>query len=168
MLDIGGWEIFVILAIALIVVGPKDLPVMIRNVGRWVGKARGLARDFQAGMDEAARQADLDEARKAADISSTLREEGRKIESDLRSDSPTSSTASASRVEPEAPSYPTASSAAPSRPAAEREYRERDRPASSARGASEKERAAASDPRASEDDALLAEFGRGVRNGRGG
>ena len=61
MLDIGWTELLVIGALALIVVGPKDLPGMLRNVGRFVAKARGMARDFQSAMDDAARQADLSE-----------------------------------------------------------------------------------------------------------
>lgn len=59
MLDIGFMEILVIGAIALIVVGPKDLPGLLRTVGQYVGKARAMARDFQRTMDEAAREADL-------------------------------------------------------------------------------------------------------------
>ena len=65
MFDIGGWELLVIGSLALIIVGPKDLPRMIRNVGQWVGKARGLAREFQSGMEQAAREADLDDVAKA-------------------------------------------------------------------------------------------------------
>lgn len=59
MLDIGFMEILVIGAIALIVVGPKDLPGLLRTVGRFVGKARAMARDFQRTMEDAARDADL-------------------------------------------------------------------------------------------------------------
>ncbi|GIX14286.1 MAG: hypothetical protein KatS3mg118_2245 [Paracoccaceae bacterium] len=66
MLDIGWSELLVIGVVALIVVGPKDLPAMFRTVGQYVGKARSMAREFQRSMDEAARQAELDEVRKAA------------------------------------------------------------------------------------------------------
>lgn len=66
MFDIGGWELLVIGALALIIVGPKDLPRMVRSVGQWVGKARGLAREFQTGMEQAARDADLEDVAKAA------------------------------------------------------------------------------------------------------
>lgn len=66
MFDIGGWELFLIGAVALIVVGPKDLPRLVRNVGKWVGKARALARDFQTGMEDAAREADLQDVAKTA------------------------------------------------------------------------------------------------------
>lgn len=60
MLDIGMLEIFVIGALALIVVGPKELPGLLRTVGQFAAKARGMAREFQSSMEEAAREADLD------------------------------------------------------------------------------------------------------------
>lgn len=50
--DIGWIEILVVAVMAIIVVGPKDLPRMMRIVGQWVGKARGLAREFQKSIDE--------------------------------------------------------------------------------------------------------------------
>ena len=61
---IGGLELLVIGLIALIVVGPKDLPVLLRKVGRAVGKARAMANEFRASFDEMARQSELDELRK--------------------------------------------------------------------------------------------------------
>jgi len=60
MLDIGMLEIFVIGALALIVVGPKELPGLLRTVGQFAAKARGMAREFQSSMEDAAREADLD------------------------------------------------------------------------------------------------------------
>ncbi|GAA6200424.1 Sec-independent protein translocase protein TatB [Aquicoccus sp. SU-CL01552] len=54
MFDLGWTELLVIGIVALIVVGPKDLPVLFRNIGRWVGKARGMAREFSRAMNEAA------------------------------------------------------------------------------------------------------------------
>lgn len=61
MLDIGWSELMVIGVLALLVVGPKELPRLMRTVGQFVGKARGLARDFQRSMEDAAREADLNE-----------------------------------------------------------------------------------------------------------
>ncbi|WP_050602265.1 Sec-independent protein translocase protein TatB [Ruegeria sp. 6PALISEP08] len=61
MFDLGWTELLVIGIVALIVVGPKDLPVMFRNVGRFVGKARGMAREFSSAMNEAADQAGVNE-----------------------------------------------------------------------------------------------------------
>lgn len=66
MLDIGGLELALIAVIALIVIGPKDLPRVLRTLGRWVGKARAMSREFQSSMDEMIREADLQEARDAA------------------------------------------------------------------------------------------------------
>lgn len=54
MFDLGFSELLVVGTVALIVVGPKDLPVMFRNVGRFVGKAKGMAREFSRAMNDAA------------------------------------------------------------------------------------------------------------------
>ena len=61
MLDIGWTELMVIGVLALLVVGPKELPRLLRTVGQFVGKARGMAREFQRSMEDAAREADLKE-----------------------------------------------------------------------------------------------------------
>ena len=63
-LGIGTGELLVIAAIALIVVGPKDLPLLMRKVGAFMSKMRGLATEFRASFDEMARQSELDELRK--------------------------------------------------------------------------------------------------------
>jgi sec-independent protein translocase protein TatB len=57
-------EILIIGALALIVIGPKDLPIVLRKVGRFVGRMRGMAAEFRASFDEMARQSELDELRK--------------------------------------------------------------------------------------------------------
>jgi sec-independent protein translocase protein TatB len=62
--DIGGTELLVIAAVALIVVGPKDLPVLLRKLGQFVAKIRGMANEFRASFDEMARQSELDELRR--------------------------------------------------------------------------------------------------------
>ena len=54
MFDLGWTELLLIGIVALIVVGPKDLPMLFRNVGRFVGKARGMAREFSRAMEDAA------------------------------------------------------------------------------------------------------------------
>ena len=59
-----GFELLLIAAVALIVVGPKDLPVLLRKLGQFVGKMRGMAAEFRASFDEMARQSELDELRK--------------------------------------------------------------------------------------------------------
>lgn len=62
--DIGGAELLLIAAVALIVVGPKDLPVLLRKLGQFVGRMRGMASEFRASFDEMARQSELDELRR--------------------------------------------------------------------------------------------------------
>ena len=60
MFDIGWPEIFVVAVVTLVVVGPKEIPHVLRNVMRWVKKARSLAREFQSGVDDMVREAELD------------------------------------------------------------------------------------------------------------
>lgn len=67
MFDIGWSEMAVIGVVALVVLGPKDLPRVLRQVGQWTGKARALAREFQGHLDDIARQAELDELKKQAE-----------------------------------------------------------------------------------------------------
>lgn len=54
MFDLGWTELLVIGVVALIVVGPKDLPILFRRVGQFVGKAKGMAREFSTAMNDAA------------------------------------------------------------------------------------------------------------------
>ena len=58
------FELVIVFAVALIVVGPKDLPIMMRKLGRFIGHMRGMAAEFRASFDEMARQSELDELRK--------------------------------------------------------------------------------------------------------
>lgn len=67
MFDLGWAEMAVIMLVALIVIGPKDLPKVARTIGQWTGKARALARDFQRSLDDMAREAELDEIKKSID-----------------------------------------------------------------------------------------------------
>ncbi len=59
MFDLGMPELLVIGVVALIVVGPKDLPVLFRRVGQFVGKAKGMAREFSSAMNQAAEQSGM-------------------------------------------------------------------------------------------------------------
>jgi len=63
MFDIGWSELLVVLVVALVVVGPKDLPRLMRTAGRWVARARAMANQFRASFDEMAREAELDDLR---------------------------------------------------------------------------------------------------------
>lgn len=62
--EIGASELLVIAIVALIVVGPKDLPVLLRRFGQFMAKVRGMANEFRASFDEMARQSELDDLRK--------------------------------------------------------------------------------------------------------
>src|SRR5215218_5867231 len=64
MFDIGYSELLVIAIVALVVIGPKDLPRVMRTVGHWVGRAREMARHFRAGVDTMMREAELEEMEK--------------------------------------------------------------------------------------------------------
>jgi sec-independent protein translocase protein TatB len=64
MLDMSWGEIMVIGAVALIVIGPKDLPKALRTVGQMTGKLRRMASEFQGQFNEAIREAELDEVKK--------------------------------------------------------------------------------------------------------
>ena len=64
MFDIGYSELLLIAVVALVVIGPKDLPRVMRTVGHWVGRARGMARHFRSGIDTMMREAELEEMEK--------------------------------------------------------------------------------------------------------
>ncbi|MEM8553967.1 MAG: Sec-independent protein translocase protein TatB [Pseudomonadota bacterium] len=64
MFDLGWSELLIIGIVALIVVGPKDLPVMFRTLGRFMGKARSMAREFTSAMNEAADEAGVKDLKK--------------------------------------------------------------------------------------------------------
>src|SRR5438552_6517618 len=63
MFDIAWSELFVIVIVALVVVGPKDLPKLMRTAGQWAGRARAMADQFKRSFDDMARQTELDELR---------------------------------------------------------------------------------------------------------
>lgn len=65
MFDIGWSELLVIAVVAIIVVGPKDLPRMMRTFGSYAGKLRRMAGDFQRQFEDAMREAEIEEVRKA-------------------------------------------------------------------------------------------------------
>ena len=67
MFDIGWQELFILAVLAIIVIGPKDLPGAIRTITKWIRKARSMARDLQDGLDEVVREADLDDLKKELD-----------------------------------------------------------------------------------------------------
>lgn len=64
MFDIGWDEMALVAVVALIVIGPKDLPVVLRQVGRWTRKAREMAGEFQRGVDDMVRETELADLKK--------------------------------------------------------------------------------------------------------
>jgi sec-independent protein translocase protein TatB len=65
--DLGWSEMGIVLLVALLVLGPKEMPKLARDLGRWVGKARALAREFQRSLEDMAREAELDDVKKQID-----------------------------------------------------------------------------------------------------
>jgi sec-independent protein translocase protein TatB len=92
MFDIGWSELLIIVVVAVVVIGPKELPRALRAVGYWTGKARRMAGDFQRQFNEAIREAELDDVKKqVADIGridpiGDIRKEMSKAGADIRSD----------------------------------------------------------------------------------
>lgn len=64
MFDIGWSEMAIIMLLALIIIGPKDLPRVARTIGQWVRKGRMMAREFQTSLEDMARDTELDDVRK--------------------------------------------------------------------------------------------------------
>src|SRR5262252_2473116 len=72
MFDFAWSEIIVIAVVALVVIGPKDLPKVLRTVGIWVGKARSIAREFQGSLDQMIREAELEDVRKEVEKATSV------------------------------------------------------------------------------------------------
>ena len=64
MFDVAPTELMVVAIVALLVIGPKDLPKAMRFVGKWVGKARAMSRHFRSGLDTMMREAEMEEMEK--------------------------------------------------------------------------------------------------------
>lgn len=63
MLDLGWTELAIVAVIALMVIGPKDLPKVLRTLGQWTRRLRGLAREFQGHIDDVIRDSELEDVR---------------------------------------------------------------------------------------------------------
>ena len=93
MPGIGFAEMVLLALVAVVVIGPKDLPLMARKFGRFTGKMRAMAFEFKQGFDELGRQAELEELRKEVeelkkhtgleDIAKDFNEDARKVESEM-------------------------------------------------------------------------------------
>jgi sec-independent protein translocase protein TatB len=98
MFDIGWSELMVIAVVAIVVIGPKDLPRAMRTVGKWSGKMKRMARDFQNQFNEAIREAELDDVKKEVaaiaqiDPMADLKKDLAKTEAGIRTDLSTPAT----------------------------------------------------------------------------
>ena len=72
MFGIDSSELMLIAIVALVVIGPKELPGLLRTWGRWMAQMRGMASEFRGHVDEMVRQSDLDEVKKQLTASSGL------------------------------------------------------------------------------------------------
>lgn len=86
MFDIGGPELLAIAIVAIIVIGPKELPAAIRTVTLWLRKARGLAAEFRAGVDEMVREVELDHVKEDIEKSLSPQDIANTIKDDLDPD----------------------------------------------------------------------------------
>jgi sec-independent protein translocase protein TatB len=121
MFDIGWSELVLIAVVALIAIGPKELPGVLRMVGQWMGKARKMAAEFQGQFQEAMREAEMadlkksfDEVKEAAtgftnnnvmtslqkDVSSALRIDDIDAPATSNLDAPTTSAAGVPAIDP--------------------------------------------------------------------
>lgn len=61
MFNIGAEELLLIVVVAILVIGPKDMPLALRTVGKWIGKARRVSSHFRSGLDSMIREAEMEE-----------------------------------------------------------------------------------------------------------
>ncbi len=120
MPGVGFLETVLLVLLAVVVIGPKDLPLMMRKFGRFTGKMRAMAFEFKQGFDELGRQAELEELRKEVmdlkkhtgleEIERDFNEDARKLESDVNK------TLAAPSPSPGTPALPPAANGAAAAP----------------------------------------------------
>jgi sec-independent protein translocase protein TatB len=117
---IGSSELILIAVVALIVIGPKDLPKVLRTIGQFTTKMRSLAREFQRHLDEATRETGLDEVKKdvnkmtnftVTDLDKTGSDIKKAIEDTAPRPAPKPGTGAGNGTRPEAPAEPAGSAA---------------------------------------------------------
>jgi len=134
MFDIGAAELLVIIIIAVIVIGPKDMPLAMRHAGRWIGKVRKVSSHFRTGVDAMVREAELEDMEKKwkAQNEEIMKRSAAQVESDkgepvmtgpppvseTASDAESEATGTSTSVEPApAPAKPTPAKPTPAKPA---------------------------------------------------
>src|SRR5689334_6983646 len=128
MFDISWAHLAVIAAVALVVIGPKDLPRVLRTAGQWMARARAVAREFQNSLDQMVREAELDEVRKQVQEATDVNI-GREIEKNIDPGGEMQRSMTESALTGD-PTPPPASEPAPPAPAAEESTAEPTLPAS--------------------------------------
>src|SRR5215475_3670093 len=113
MFDLGWGKIVIIAVIALLVIGPKELPAVLRTVGQWMGKIRRMAAEFQGQFQEAMREAEMADLKKQFDDTtssvqsafdtSEIKNELEKLIQDPTSTPPASSSPTTPPSDPTAP-----------------------------------------------------------------
>jgi sec-independent protein translocase protein TatB len=129
MLDIGWSEMAVIALVALVVIGPKDLPKAMKTAAFWVRKARKLASEFHSGIDQLVREAELEEARETIRSASRMNlgrtleqtidptgEVNKALQAPTDADLSSSSSAASTAAEPKPGDPPALPDAAPTMP----------------------------------------------------
>ena len=81
MFDIGWQELFIVAILALLIVGPKDMPKALRTVTMWIRKLKSMAGEFQSGVNDMVREAELDDMRK--EINQGVLEAEKQIKSEV-------------------------------------------------------------------------------------
>lgn len=109
MFDIAPTELLLVAFVALVVIGPKDLPKAMRVVGYWVGKARGVTRQFRQGFDNMVREAELEEMEKrwAAENERIMREHAADTPPHVDAEAASSATTPAALPDHAAPGHTT-------------------------------------------------------------
>lgn len=127
MFDIGWTELLVVGVVALLVVGPKELPALLRTIGRYVGMIKRQANEFRAQFDDAIRETELEQLRKEvsslkSEAESTLRTAEQSVQTEIAdAKSELDSAATAAKVEAkpaEAPSQPVSAASSDAKPGA--------------------------------------------------
>lgn len=116
MFDLTSSKLLILGIVALIVVGPKDLPILLRTIGKYVGMIRRHAADFRAQFDEAMRESELDSLKKQVenvgrDVEQTMRDAQTSVEREIRVNEAEIDSAiksSTTATAPQAPSAPPA------------------------------------------------------------
>lgn len=90
MFDLGSWgEIFIIAVVALILLGPKEIPVVLRALGRWIAKAKNLSNEVRSTLNHFIHQGEFEEFKKSANIYTPLQNDNDPLKKPIINDKKT-------------------------------------------------------------------------------